>query len=196
MGWQPNYQSEARIYAKYILKEKPDAKIGVLYQNDDFGKDYVEGPQGRARRQGRIDDRRRGDATRPPIRPSTRRSSAEGAGRRRLRQHRDAEIRRAGDPQGRRHRAGSRCISSTASAVGRRRDEAGRASRIAKASISASYVKDATDPQWNNDPGMKKWLAFMDKYYPRRQQDRRRQRLWLRRSRRRWCRCSSSAATT
>src|SRR5437016_2491648 len=43
MGWQPSYQSEARIYAKYVLKEKPDAKIAVLYQNDDFGKDYLKG---------------------------------------------------------------------------------------------------------------------------------------------------------
>ena len=43
MGWQPSYQSEARIYAKYLLKEKPNAKIGVLYQNDDFGKDYLKG---------------------------------------------------------------------------------------------------------------------------------------------------------
>src|SRR6202047_3011470 len=43
MGWQPGYQSEARIYAKYLMKEKPDAKISVLYQNDDFGKDYLKG---------------------------------------------------------------------------------------------------------------------------------------------------------
>jgi ABC-type branched-subunit amino acid transport system substrate-binding protein len=43
MGWQPNYQNEARIYAKYILKEKPNAKIAVLYQNDDYGKDYLKG---------------------------------------------------------------------------------------------------------------------------------------------------------
>src|ERR1700704_1385830 len=43
MGWQPNYQSESRIYAKYILKEKPNAKIAVLYQNDDYGKDYLKG---------------------------------------------------------------------------------------------------------------------------------------------------------
>ena len=43
MGWQPSYQSEAQIYAKYLLKEKPDAKIAVLYQNDDFGKDYLKG---------------------------------------------------------------------------------------------------------------------------------------------------------
>src|SRR6202012_514521 len=43
MGWQPSYQSEARIYAKYLMQHKPDAKIGVLYQNDDFGKDYLKG---------------------------------------------------------------------------------------------------------------------------------------------------------
>src|ERR1700744_2434506 len=43
MGWQPSYQSEAHIYAKYLLKEKPDAKIAVLYQNDDYGKDYLKG---------------------------------------------------------------------------------------------------------------------------------------------------------
>src|SRR3979411_727976 len=43
MGWQPSYQSEARIYAKYLMKEKPDAKIAVMYQNDDFGKDYLKG---------------------------------------------------------------------------------------------------------------------------------------------------------
>src|ERR1700675_4031978 len=43
MGWQPNYQSETQIYAKYILKEKPDARIAVMYQNDDYGKDYLKG---------------------------------------------------------------------------------------------------------------------------------------------------------
>src|SRR5689334_9142375 len=43
MGWQPSYQSEARIYAKYLLDKYPNAKIGILYQNDDYGKDYVKG---------------------------------------------------------------------------------------------------------------------------------------------------------
>jgi len=43
MGWQPSYRAEARIYAKYILAHKPDAKIALLYQSDDFGKDYVAG---------------------------------------------------------------------------------------------------------------------------------------------------------
>ena len=49
MGWQPNYQSEAKIYAKYILDNQPDGKIGILYQNDDYGKDYLDRLQGRAR---------------------------------------------------------------------------------------------------------------------------------------------------
>src|SRR5262249_30209584 len=43
MGWQPTYQAEARIYAQYLLQNKPDAKIGILFQNDDYGKDYVKG---------------------------------------------------------------------------------------------------------------------------------------------------------
>src|SRR5579863_4888260 len=43
MGWQPSYQTESRIYAKYILKQMPAAKIAILYQNDDYGKDYVKG---------------------------------------------------------------------------------------------------------------------------------------------------------
>ena len=43
MGFQPSYRTEAQIYAKYILKEKPNAKIAILYQNDDFGKDYPTG---------------------------------------------------------------------------------------------------------------------------------------------------------
>src|SRR5437016_1586682 len=43
MGFQPNYQTEGRIYAAYILKNVPDAKVGILYQNDDYGKDYLKG---------------------------------------------------------------------------------------------------------------------------------------------------------
>src|SRR5215211_3923219 len=43
MGWQPNYQTEGRIYARYLVDNKPDAKIGVLYQNDDYGKDLLKG---------------------------------------------------------------------------------------------------------------------------------------------------------
>src|SRR6266540_5434720 len=51
MGWQPNYQSEGRVYAKYLLHNKPIGKIGIIYQNDDYGKDLVKGLKGRACRQ-------------------------------------------------------------------------------------------------------------------------------------------------
>src|SRR5438876_11839141 len=43
MGWQPNYQAESHIYATYILEHHNDGKIAILYQNDDYGKDYVKG---------------------------------------------------------------------------------------------------------------------------------------------------------
>ena len=60
MGWQPTYQSEAQIYAKYLLKEKPNAKIAMLYQNDDFGKDYLKGLKDGLGAKA-LDDRRRGE---------------------------------------------------------------------------------------------------------------------------------------
>ena len=69
MGWLPSYQSESRIYAKYLTKEKPAAKIAVLYQNDDMGKDYLKGlKDGFGTRTPRASSRRR--ATRCPSRPS------------------------------------------------------------------------------------------------------------------------------
>jgi branched-chain amino acid transport system substrate-binding protein len=60
IAFNPNYQSEGRIYAQYILKNHPDAKIGILYQNDDLGRDYICRPEERPRRQGRDHDRGRG----------------------------------------------------------------------------------------------------------------------------------------
>ena len=59
IGWQPSYRTEAQIYAKHMLEQKPDAKLALLYQNDDFGKDYVAGVQGRAGRRVRQHGQRR-----------------------------------------------------------------------------------------------------------------------------------------
>ncbi len=74
MGWQPSYQSEAQIYAKWLIKEKPDAKVAILYQNDDFGKDYLKGTKDAlAPRPPRASSWRR--ATRSPSRRSTATSS-------------------------------------------------------------------------------------------------------------------------
>ena len=104
MGFNPNYQSEGRIYGQYILKNHPNAKIGILYQNDDLGRDYVTGLKEGARRQGGDDDRRRSllRTDRSDHRLADR--QAEGCRRRPALRRLDAEIRRAGDQEGRRSR--------------------------------------------------------------------------------------------
>ena len=99
MGWQPNYQSETQIYAKYILKEKPDAKIAVLYQNDDYGKDYLKGLKDGlgAKAASMIVSRRKLRDHRADDRQSHRQAQIDR--RRHLRQHLDAEIRGPGDQE-------------------------------------------------------------------------------------------------
>ena len=98
-GFQPDYRTEAQIYAKYILQQKPDAKVAVLYQNDDFGKDYLIGLQGGVRRPLRQDGDRgdlradRSDDRQPDHHLAGIRRRCAGGGR-------SAEVRRAGDPQG------------------------------------------------------------------------------------------------
>jgi branched-chain amino acid transport system substrate-binding protein len=75
MGFFINYQAEGHIYAAYLLKNKPDGKIGVLYQNDDFGKDYLKGVvDGFGTQAASMIKARK--ATRPRTRPSTRKSSS------------------------------------------------------------------------------------------------------------------------
>ena len=111
MGWQPNYQSEAQIYAKYILKNKPDAKIGILYQNDDFGKDYLKGfKDGLGDKAAKMIVAE--EPTRSPIRPSTPRSSSS----RPPAPTSSSTSRRRNSPRRRSGRspksAGSRCITS------------------------------------------------------------------------------------
>ena len=76
MGWQPNYQSETQIYAKYILKNKPDAKIARALSERRLRQGLSEGLQGRPRRQGRVDDRHRGKLRSLRSRPSTPTSSS------------------------------------------------------------------------------------------------------------------------
>ena len=115
MGWQPNYQSETQIYAKYILKNSPNAKIAVMFQNDDYGKDYLKGLKDGlgAKAASMIVDRGKlrdlGAFRRQPHR------QAEIHRRRHLHQHLDAEVRRPGDQEDGRDSAGSRSISSTTS---------------------------------------------------------------------------------
>ncbi len=186
MGWQPNYQSEARIYAKYILKNYPNGKIAALYQNDDYGKDLIKGLK-----DGLGDKASRSSPTNPtksPIRPSIRRSSrcripaptSSSPWRRRSSRRR----RSARSPS----LAGSRCIFSTTSRTRWRRCSSRPASTMPRASCRRAYLKDPTDPTWKNDPGIKEWLAFMDKYFPTATRPTSTTSMAMRR-RRRWSRC-------
>ena len=126
MGWQPNYQTEARIYAAYILKNYPGKTIGVLYQNDDFGKDYVIGLRDGLGDQANklilieivlrdlgADGRFAGGAD-------------QGRQSRHLHQHRDAEIRGTGDQEDRRAELAPGALPHQRVGLDRRRHEAGR----------------------------------------------------------------------
>ena len=134
MGWQPNYQSEAQIYAKYILKEKPNAKIAVLYQNDDYGKDYVKGLKDGlgAKAASMIVAEESYETSRADHRLPDR--QAEVDRRRRVLQHHHAEIRRAGDQEDRRNRLEADALPQQRVGLGRQRDEAGRLRERARAS--------------------------------------------------------------
>ncbi len=134
MGWQPSYQSEARIYAKYLLKEKPDAKISVLYQNDDFGKDYLKGlKDGLGAKASMIVGRGKlrdlGADDRQPHR------QAQGLGRRRLSEHHHAEIRGAGDQEDGRDRVEAAAYRVQRLGLRRRRDQAGGLRELARHSL-------------------------------------------------------------
>ena len=125
IGWQPNYQSEGRIYAQYLMKNHPNGKIGILYQNDDYGKDYVKGLKDGLARQ---------DADRLRIALRAGRSDRrladhqpEGFRRRRLLQRHDAEVRRAGDQEGARDRLEAGAPAQQRVELGRLGDQAGGA---------------------------------------------------------------------
>ena len=165
MGWQPSYQSEAQIYAKWLLKEKPDAKIAIFYQNDDFGKDYLKG----------IKDGLGAKATSMIIMEESYEVSEPSI---------DGHIVKikAANPDTllifATPKFGAQTIKKTAElswkplqiitnvsiSIGSVMRPAGLEN--AQVVVSANYAKDGTDPQWNNDPGMKKWSDFLDKYMP------------------------------
>jgi branched-chain amino acid transport system substrate-binding protein len=165
MGWQPSYASEARIYAKYIVKEKPDAKIGVLYQNDDFGKDYLKGlKEGLGARTSMIAMEDSYDTSEPAIDEHVVKLKASGA---------DVfisittpkfaaqAIKKAAEINW--HPV--HIISNVSASVGGVLEPAGI--EISQGILSASYTKDGSDPQWNADDGMKKFYNFLAQYDPK-----------------------------
>src|SRR5262245_44524306 len=159
------YQSEGRIYAAYILKNKPDAKIGVLYQNDDFGKDYLKGVVDGVgdKAASMIKMKTSYETTDPTVDSQIVELRAAGCdvlvtvaipkfGAQAIRKV--AEI--AWKPL--------HILNGIASSVGVTLKPAGLEN--AKGIITDNSFKDATDPQWQNDAGYKWWVGFMNKYYP------------------------------
>src|SRR5271156_5720016 len=165
MGWQPSYQSEARIYAKYLLKEKPDAKIGVFYQNDDFGKDYLKGLKDGlgAKAASMIITEEGYETSEPSIDNHIVKLKASGA---------DVFISittpkfaaQAIKKLAEMNWTPLHIVSNVSASVGGVIKPAGFEN--AQGILSAAYAKDGADAQWNNDPGMKKFYEFLAKYDP------------------------------
>ncbi|MDB5652622.1 MAG: Branched-chain amino acid transporter substrate-binding protein [Tardiphaga sp.] len=164
MGWQPSYQVEAQIYAKYLMKEKPDAKIAVLYQNDDFGKDYQKGfREALGAKASMIVTEESYEISEPTIdshivklkslNPDvvvsfvTPKIAAQ-------------TIKKIGELGWK----PLHLVSNVSISVGAVLQPAGFDN--SQGVLSADYRKDGLDPQWKDDPGMKKWAAFIDKYMP------------------------------
>jgi branched-chain amino acid transport system substrate-binding protein len=165
IGWQPNYQSEGRIYASYILKEKPQGKIGVLYQNDDFGKDYLKGlTDGLGdKASAMIAVKASYETTDPTVDSQVIGMQAAGCDvfvNTAIPKFAAQAIRKAAEIKWK----PLHVLSSIGSSVGATLKPAGFEN--CQGLISDFYLKDPTDPKWQDDPGFKSWVAFMDKYLP------------------------------
>ena len=164
MGWQPSYQSEARIYAKYLLKEKPDGKIAVLFQNDDFGKDYLKGlKDGLGDKASMIVALESYESSEPTIDDHMVKLKTSGANvfiSITTPKFAAQAIKRAAEMDW--HPL--QIVVGISASVGAVMMPAGFEN--AQGILSATYVKDGADPQWDSDPGMRKFLDFLAKYYP------------------------------
>jgi ABC-type branched-subunit amino acid transport system substrate-binding protein len=165
MGWQPNYQSETQIYAKYILKNNPNAKIAVLFQNDDYGKDYLKGLKDGlgAKAASMIVAEESFETSEPSIdnhivklkstnadifvNISTPKFAAQA-------------IKKMAEIQWK----PLHFLNNVSASVGSVIKPAGYEN--SQDIISAAYLKDASDKQWDNDPGMKEFYAFLAKDFP------------------------------
>ena len=164
MGWQPNYQTEARIYAQHILKTKPDAKIAVLYQNDDYGKDYLKGfKDGLGAKANLIVAEASYEVTDPTVDSQMVQLQSSGANvffNITTPKFAAQAIRKAYDSGWK----PLHYLNNVSSSVGSVLTPAGLEKSVGI--ISSQYLKDATDKQWANDPALKQWREFMNKYYP------------------------------
>jgi branched-chain amino acid transport system substrate-binding protein len=165
MGWSPNYQLEARIYARYVLANVPDARIAILSQNDDYGKDYLKGFKDGlgAKADKLIAGEVSYEVTDPTVDSQIVTLQSTGAN-----VFFDVTTPKFAAQAVRKvYDIGWRpvhLLNSVGSSTGAVMKPAGfeRAQGI----ISAHYQKDATDPRWKDDKGMLEYLAFMKKYQP------------------------------
>ena len=165
MGWQPNYQSETRIYAKYILKEIPKAKIAVLYQNDDYGKDYLKGLLDGlgAKAKTMIIAQDSYELSEPTIDSHIVKLKSSGA---------DVFINittpkfaaQAIKKMGEIGWKPTHFLNNVSASIGSVIKPAGYEN--AQDIISAAYLMDSSDPQWKDDAGMKSFDDFLAKHFP------------------------------
>jgi branched-chain amino acid transport system substrate-binding protein len=164
MGWQPNYQTEGRTYATHILQNNPKAKIGILYQNDDYGKDYLKGfKDGLGNKVSMIVKEVSYEVTDPTVDSQIVQLQASGADtffNITTPKFAAQAIRKAYDTGWK----PMHYINNVSASPGSVLKPAGFEKSIGL--ISTQYFKDPTDAQWKSDPAVKAWDAFMKKYYP------------------------------
>jgi branched-chain amino acid transport system substrate-binding protein len=165
MGWQPNYQTEGKIYAAHILETKPNAKIGVLYQNDDYGKDYLKGFEDGLGDKAKtmIVSKVSYEVTDPTV--DSQMVTLKGSGADTFfnittPKFAAQAIKKAADIGWK----PVHYLNNVSASVGSVLTPAGLDN--SKDIITTQYGKDPTDPQWDNDKGMQDWKAWMAKYFP------------------------------
>jgi branched-chain amino acid transport system substrate-binding protein len=165
MGWQPNYHTEGMVYAKHILQTKPNAKIGILYQNDDYGKDYLKGMEDGLgdKAKSMIVARVSYEVSDPTVDSQIVQLQASGAdvffnvGTPKFSAQ---AIRKAYDIGWK----PVQYLNNVSISVGAVLQPAGLEKSVGL--ITAAYLKEDTDPQWAKDAGMEQWRQFMAKYMP------------------------------
>jgi branched-chain amino acid transport system substrate-binding protein len=163
MGWQPTYQTEGRIYAKYLLANHPDGKIGILYQNDDSGKDYLKGLKDGLAGKMSIVAEAPYEVTDSTIDSQILNIKTAGADvffNEASPKFAAQAIRKAVELNWK----PVQLLASISNSVGSVLKPAGVEN--AKGLLSSGYLKDPTDPMWNGDPAVAEWEAFMKQYYP------------------------------
>ena len=165
MGYNPNYLTEGRIYGQYILKEHPNAKIGVLYQNDDLGKDYLNGIKAGLGEKAStmIVAEASYEVSDPTIDSQILKIRSAGADL----LFSAATPKQAAQAIKKLHELDwhpVHIVDINATSVGAVMQPAGL--EASKGVISVNYGKDPLDPQWKDDPGLKRYFEFMAKYYP------------------------------